>query len=71
MSAETVMILIPQDGKLAELCRIRFEWETLEPYQRDPEEWRKLCAAFLECGAIANAKKCSDMADYWRHNAQP
>lgn len=65
-SKNAVTILIPADAGLADLCRIRFEWETQEPYQTSPSQWEELARRFWRHAAVANAQRCEQKAAYYR-----
>lgn len=55
----------------AELMKIRFAWETREPYQTDPRRWLELAQNFRRLGCLSNAAKCEQRAEYFKQTVMP
>lgn len=60
-----LIILIPQDPTLVELCRIRFDME--QDCNDDPEAWKQLARLFWQKAAVANAERCEAKAKYYQN----
>jgi hypothetical protein len=53
------------DMTIVELQRLRHKWETQEPYQLDPNQWRCLGREFWRRTMLLNADKCNRLANHF------